>query len=771
MIDYSNNKASRLEEHFCSRYNTFKILTSAILPQDRRSASMKILFDHSLIYPWKVVQKIGSGKFSEVFEVMNKENPSLPHKALKVKGMSKIEYAHDYIDFDKKPTKACIDSAYIEAQITAKINKQWIHEVEITKDLAPCKHIMKIHDHRVIQDKESDSVTIFIWTDLLTPLNAYIRSQSLTIKDVLTIGIQICEAIECLNNASIIHRDIKPSNILVSDDGDFILNDFDLSIIHKKPNISTPAVGTYNFMAPEIFNGKSYNKSVDVYSLGIVLYQLLNDNKLPFQEDYFSALSWKERNSIMRKRFADRAIKSPFHAESGLDKIILKAIAFAPRERFSDAKTLKKSLLNSYSAYNSYGSVAQVVYEPDPEDQMNISDEMSSANFSIDVSISDLFDGLTEVEESSDAHKKAMYELEMSQAEKNSDYEENELYYIEDSGWDDWDTTFSEDQKQDDLKDSDTNTPHVLVEERNDIIKDQKKKFTRLEKMNYWEDIMDLSEQIFQTMLSEYLFDSLIAKAEDNTWETGLYDHCSKKVIAANNSNRYIDVSQYAKFRKKYLAKSGNLLACIDITFAYALINKDWKEIVEDFDEDHYYFIKDCLREIKNNVRNEHDHQPVQQIKYINNFYADSIVAIHTIKRFVEKIWNKPFGDLFLWHEFSETTRAKIDTIYKKAIDLENQITGNISDVDDSNNELSDMPQLKKQIENVVINEDNSGTKISQAIEISNVQLNDFVYRKTVLEPSKSFVLLRLGEVLKEQGKYKDAEHFLRMALEEFQRN
>ena len=87
-------------------------------------------------------------------------------------------------------------------------------------------------------------------------------------------GVDICKALELYQKYNIIHRDIKPENIFVSDNGDFKLGDFGIARTIEKTMSDLSKKGTYNYMAPEVYQGGEYGFSVDLYSLGIVLYRI-----------------------------------------------------------------------------------------------------------------------------------------------------------------------------------------------------------------------------------------------------------------------------------------------------------------------------------------------------------------------------------------------------------------------------------------------------------------------------------------------------------------
>lgn len=87
----------------------------------------------------------------------------------------------------------------------------------------------------------------------------------------------MCRALAACEKQNIIHRDIKPQNILVSENRTYKLADFGIAKVSEKTGSGTMA-GTNGYIAPEVANRQKYGKEVDIYSLGMVLYWLMNDN-------------------------------------------------------------------------------------------------------------------------------------------------------------------------------------------------------------------------------------------------------------------------------------------------------------------------------------------------------------------------------------------------------------------------------------------------------------------------------------------------------------
>ena len=159
---------------------------------------------------------------------------------------------------------------------------------------------------------------------------------------------------------NIIHRDIKPENIFVSDSGDFKLGDFGIARTIEKTTGGLSKKGTYNYMAPEVYKGSPYGSTVDLYSLGIVLYRLLNENRTPFLPPYPELITHRDRESALVKRFQGTPLPLPSNGRGRLGEIVLKACAYEPKERYSSPAQMRQEL---ETVLQSQGKTAHVSEE------------------------------------------------------------------------------------------------------------------------------------------------------------------------------------------------------------------------------------------------------------------------------------------------------------------------------------------------------------------------------------------------------------------------
>jgi len=111
----------------------------------------------------------------------------------------------------------------------------------------------------------------------------------LPVPDVLQIGFKCCGALEYASKEGIVHRDIKPANIMLAGGTEVKISDFGAAVLKKSQVVQTAALGSPYYMSPEQIEGKALTFHSDMYSLGVVLYELLT-GKRPFVAEKIDAL-------------------------------------------------------------------------------------------------------------------------------------------------------------------------------------------------------------------------------------------------------------------------------------------------------------------------------------------------------------------------------------------------------------------------------------------------------------------------------------------------
>ena len=162
--------------------------------------------------------------------------------------------------------------------------------------------------------------------------------QDFTIEDVMNLGLDILSALKICHQNGIIHRDIKDDNIFVTEEKQFKIGDFGVSKVLKDKSKAESMKGTPNFIAPEVYLGKEgYTSSVDLYSLGIVLYKLLNYSRIPFLPQFPAEYDATDEDKAFEARMKGYIPPLPLEGGNELGQIIIKAIS-GKETRYTNAE-------------------------------------------------------------------------------------------------------------------------------------------------------------------------------------------------------------------------------------------------------------------------------------------------------------------------------------------------------------------------------------------------------------------------------------------------
>lgn len=290
------------------------------------------------IWPgWTATRLIGEGSFGKVYEIVRNNFGIEEHSALKI-----ITIPSSQAELQSLKNDGMDDASATEYY--RGLVDEFVQEIALMSKLKGNANIVNYEDYAVIEHSISIGWDILIRMELLTDLPSYIRDNSLSTNDVIKLGIDICNALEACQTQKIIHRDIKPDNIFLSASGEYKLGDFGVARTIEKTVSGLSKKGTYTYMAPEVYKGENYGSSVDIYSLGIVMYKLLNFNREPFLPPHPQPIKYSDKNNALVRRIGGELIPAPANADEILSKIILRACAHKSSERYQSASEMKKDL-------------------------------------------------------------------------------------------------------------------------------------------------------------------------------------------------------------------------------------------------------------------------------------------------------------------------------------------------------------------------------------------------------------------------------------------
>ena len=205
-------------------------------------------------------------------------------------------------------------------------------------------YIVSVEDFKVMEYLDAIGWEISIRMEYLTSFMDCYAEKQLTENEVIQLGLDLSKALEYCRKLNIIHRDIKPENIFVSRFGDFKLGDFGIARELERTMSGFSKKGTYSYMAPEMYKGEKYDSGVDIYSLGIVLYKLMNHNRLPFMNLEKQFITYRDKENALTRRMSGEQMEPPAEAGRLFAQIILKACAFDPAKRYQTPEEFYRDL-------------------------------------------------------------------------------------------------------------------------------------------------------------------------------------------------------------------------------------------------------------------------------------------------------------------------------------------------------------------------------------------------------------------------------------------
>ena len=290
---------------------------------------------------WYITKQLGAGSYGKVFEIQRTDalDGTVYRGALKAITIpSSPEELQSVLDEDGLDRQGA--SSYFRETVVA-LNR----EIALMNKVKGHSNIVSYEDHDMIEHTDGIGWDILIRMELLTPISQYFKQfDTIPRQAVLRLGIDLCRTLEVCEKYSIIHRDIKPANIFISDTGDFKLGDFGVARTASASTGASTFAGTVNYMAPEVFRREKYTASVDTYSLGLVMYQLLNANRMPFYPPYPQPLTALAKERAHDRRLAGEPLPDPVNASGPLADILRKACAPAPADRFASPTEMRLAL-------------------------------------------------------------------------------------------------------------------------------------------------------------------------------------------------------------------------------------------------------------------------------------------------------------------------------------------------------------------------------------------------------------------------------------------
>lgn len=294
--------------------------------------------DHVLVpwYGWEIKSTIGNRNYSTIYEIERTMASVSERAAMKVISIPPERYSIEdaYSDGYNDDTLSEMFQSYLN---------ETLDKYCIMRPLSGHSNIISCEDLAFLPKVDSIGWDVYVRMECQTPLQKYLSGvEELDEERILKLGKDICRALLCFDQKGIIHLDVKPENIYLTEFGDYKLGLFDASGILDH-FLSITNIGRDRFMAPEVEKLQKYDKTVDIYSLGLVLYWLLNGRRMPFLEVGRIAL-FRDRKDAYSKRLSGEPFPEPKFGCQSFKEVVLKACSYVPSDRYQNAQEMLDAL-------------------------------------------------------------------------------------------------------------------------------------------------------------------------------------------------------------------------------------------------------------------------------------------------------------------------------------------------------------------------------------------------------------------------------------------
>lgn len=218
------------------------------------------------------------------------------------------------------------------------------NEIELMYRLRGNSNIAAYEDHVIYEKDGGKGWDVLIRMEYLEPLSSIVAGNGLETVQVARLGIDICKALEACVREGIIHRDIKDSSIFVSTRGEYKLGSFGVARELTRSGRSALTSLSPLYMAPELYMEQGYDSTADIYSLGMVMYKLLNRGRLPFLPLPPGMISAEAVEQALLRRMSGEELPLPVDAGESLGAIVLRACSFDKKDRYKSPAEFRQKL-------------------------------------------------------------------------------------------------------------------------------------------------------------------------------------------------------------------------------------------------------------------------------------------------------------------------------------------------------------------------------------------------------------------------------------------
>ena len=234
-------------------------------------------------------------------------------------------------------------------------------EVQTLDTLAGQRGFVPYKDHQIVPMEQGVGYEVHLISRYRMTLERYLRRNSMTHLSAVNLGIDMCAALAVCRESGWLYVDLKPENIYLFNDQEYRIGDLGFLPMDLLAYSSLPERYRSIYTAPEVSDAYScLNTTMDTYALGLVLYQVYNDGKLPYSNA-------EEQAAWLEKLTSGESMPAPVCADEDMAAIITKAIAADPADRWQTPAEMGHALI-SYMQRNGADDIPLVPPAPEPEE-------------------------------------------------------------------------------------------------------------------------------------------------------------------------------------------------------------------------------------------------------------------------------------------------------------------------------------------------------------------------------------------------------------------
>ena len=250
-------------------------------------------------------------------------------------GMANVYLAHDTI-LDRNVALKVLRG---DLEDNEKFIRRFQREAKSVSDLSH-PNIVEVYD---VGEEEGQHYIVMEYIDGKTLKQLVQKRGALTVAEVIDIMSQITDGLSQAHDAYIIHRDIKPQNIMILDNGMIKITDFGIAMSMNATQLTqtNSVMGSVHYLPPEQASGKTATTKSDIYSAGILMYELLT-GRVPFKGDNAVEIALKQ----LKEKIPSIRKQNPLIPQS-VENIVLKATAKNPKNRYETIKEMHEDIIHA----------------------------------------------------------------------------------------------------------------------------------------------------------------------------------------------------------------------------------------------------------------------------------------------------------------------------------------------------------------------------------------------------------------------------------------